>query len=72
MRFAEQAGRDAGCRRRQLELLVPCEWTHPSKQILAEWHDRVSRRADLAEDYPHLAPSPATTGDFLGYHKELS
>ncbi|WP_328614700.1 hypothetical protein OHS18_43255 [Amycolatopsis sp. NBC_00355] len=75
VRFAEQAGRDADCRRRQLELLVPREWTHPSKQVLAEWHDRVSRRADradLAEDYPHLAPSPATPGDFLSYHKELS
>ncbi|MDT7799829.1 MAG: hypothetical protein QOI78_3262 [Actinomycetota bacterium] len=76
VRFAERVSRDAGCRRMQLELLVPREWTHPSKQFLAEWYDRlgyrVTHRADLAEDYPHLAPSLATPCDFLVYHKELS
>jgi GNAT superfamily N-acetyltransferase len=76
VRFAERASRDAGCRRMQLELLVPREWTHPSKQFLAEWYDRlgyrVTHRADLAEDHPHLAPSLATPCDFLVYHKELS
>ncbi|MFG1646501.1 GNAT family N-acetyltransferase [Amycolatopsis sp. NPDC049252] len=76
VRFAERASRDAGCRRMQLELLVPREWTHPSKQFLAEWYDRlgyrVTHRADLAQDYPHLAPSLATPCDFLVYHKELS
>jgi len=75
VRFAERVSRDAGCRRMQLELLVPREWTHPSKQFLAEWYDRlgyrVTHRADLAEDYPHLAPSLATPCDFLIYHKEL-
>jgi GNAT superfamily N-acetyltransferase len=76
VRFAERVSRDAGCRRMQLELLVPREWTHPSKQFLAEWYDRlgyrVTHRADLAEDYPQLAPSLATPCDFLIYHKELS
>ena len=75
VRFAEQAGRDAGCREMQLELLVPREWTHPSKQFLAEWYGRlgyrVTHRADLAEDYPHLAPSLATPCDFLVYRKAL-
>jgi GNAT superfamily N-acetyltransferase len=75
VRFAEGASRDAGCRRMQLELLVPREWTHPSKQFLAEWYERlgyrVTQRADLAEDYPHLASSLATPCDFLIYHKEL-
>jgi GNAT superfamily N-acetyltransferase len=75
VRFAERASLAAGCRRMQLELLVPREWTHPSKQFLAEWYDRlgyrVTHRADLAEDYPHLAPSLATPCDFLIYHKEL-
>ncbi|WP_326954991.1 GNAT family N-acetyltransferase [Amycolatopsis sp. NBC_01286] len=76
VRFAEQASRDAGCREMQLELLVPREWTHPSKQFLAEWYDRlgyrVTHRADLAEDYPHLASSLATPCDFLVYRKELA
>src|SRR5207244_3153488 len=61
--FAERASRDAGCREMQLELLVPRDWTHPSKQFLAEWYGRlgyrVTHRADLVDDYPHLAPSLA-------------
>ncbi|GAB3143285.1 GNAT family N-acetyltransferase [Amycolatopsis sp. NPDC004378] len=76
VRFAEAAGRAAGCREMQLELLVPREWTHPSKQFLAEWYGRlgyrVTHRADLAEDYPHLAPSLATPCDFLVYRKDLA
>ncbi|MCR6488099.1 GNAT family N-acetyltransferase [Amycolatopsis sp. OK19-0408] len=74
--FAERSCRAAGCREMQLELLVPREWTHPSKQFLAEWYDRlgyrVTHRADLAEDYPHLAPSLATPCDFLVYRKALA
>ncbi|KDN19864.1 GNAT family N-acetyltransferase [Amycolatopsis rifamycinica] len=76
VRFAERVSRDAGCREMQLELLVPREWTHPSKQFLAEWYGRlgyrVTHRADLAEDYPHLAPSLATPCDFLVYRKDLA
>ncbi|WIX89080.1 GNAT family N-acetyltransferase [Amycolatopsis sp. DG1A-15b] len=75
VRFAERVSRDAGCREMQLELLVPRTWTHPSKQFLAEWYGRlgyrVTHRADLAEDYPHLAPSLATPCDFLIYRKDL-
>ncbi|MET8997067.1 GNAT family N-acetyltransferase [Amycolatopsis sp. NPDC004169] len=76
VRFAEQASRAAGCREMQLELLVPRDWTHPSKQFLAEWYGRlgyrVTHRAGLAEDYPHLAPSLATPCDFLVYRKDLA
>lgn len=76
VRFAERASRDAGCREMQLELLVPREWTHPAKRFLAEWYDRlgyrVTHRADLAEDYPHLAPALATPCDFLIYRKDLA
>jgi ribosomal protein S18 acetylase RimI-like enzyme len=75
VRFAERASREAGCRDMQLELLVPRDWTHPSKQFLAEWYGRlgyrVTHRAGLAEDYPHLAPSLATPCDFLVYRKDL-
>ncbi|WP_372668658.1 GNAT family N-acetyltransferase [Amycolatopsis kentuckyensis] len=76
VRFAERTSRDAGCREMQLELLVPREWTHPAKQFLAEWYNRlgyrVTHRADLAVDYPHLAPSLATPCDFLVYRKALA
>ncbi|WP_410672743.1 GNAT family N-acetyltransferase [Amycolatopsis sp. cmx-4-68] len=74
--FAERASRAAGCREMQLELLVPRDWTHPSKQFLAEWYARlgyrVTHRADLAEDYPHLAPALATPCAFLVYRKDLA
>ncbi|MEU0793957.1 GNAT family N-acetyltransferase [Amycolatopsis sp. NPDC005961] len=74
--FAERVSRDAGCREIQLELLVPREWTHPAKQFLAEWYDRlgyrVTHRADVAVDYPHLAPSLATPCDFLFYRKAFA
>ncbi len=76
VRFAEQVSRAAGCREMQLELLVPRDWTHPSKQFLAEWYGRlgyrVTHRADLAADYPHLAPSLATPCDFLIYRRSLA
>lgn len=76
VRFAERASRAAGCRAMQLELLVPREWTHPAKQFLAGWYERlgyrVTHRADFATDYPHLAPSLATPCDFLIYRKDLA
>ena len=75
VRFAERASRDAGCPEMQLELLVPREWTHPSKVFLAEWYGRlgyrVTHHVDLAEDYPHLAPALATPCDLFVYRKEL-
>ena len=76
VRFAERASRDAGCREMQLELLVPREWTHPSKVLLAGWYDRlgyrVTHHVDLAEDYPHLAPSLATPCALFVYRKPLA
>ncbi|MDQ7802372.1 GNAT family N-acetyltransferase [Amycolatopsis sp. A133] len=75
VRFAEEASRDAGCREMQLELLVPRDWVHPSKQFLAGWYERlgyrVTHRADFAGDYPHLAPALATPCDFVVYRKDL-
>jgi GNAT superfamily N-acetyltransferase len=75
VRFAEETSRRAGCRAVQLELLMPRDWTHPSKQFLAEWYGRlgyrVTHRADFAGDYPHLAPLLATPCDFLIYRKDL-
>jgi GNAT superfamily N-acetyltransferase len=75
VRFAERTSRDTGCREMQLELLVPREWTHPSKVFLAEWYGRlgyrVTHHVDLAGDYPHLAPLLATPCDLFVYRKEL-
>jgi GNAT superfamily N-acetyltransferase len=74
--FAERWARERGLDTMQLELLVPRDWTHPVKEFLREWYTRIGyrpvRRADLADDYPALAPLLATPCDFVVYHKPLS
>ncbi|SEP01557.1 GNAT family N-acetyltransferase [Amycolatopsis saalfeldensis] len=75
VRFAEQRCRADGCAEMQLELLVPRDWTHPSKEFLAGWYGRlgyrVVRTSTIDEAYPHLAPLLATPCDFLVYRKDL-
>ncbi|NMH76577.1 GNAT family N-acetyltransferase [Pseudonocardia xinjiangensis] len=76
VRFAEQAGRDADCSVMQLELLVPQDWTHPSKQFLAGWYGRIGYKVvgtgEIEESYPHLAPLLATPCDYKIFHKDLT
>ncbi len=76
VRFAEEHSRAAGCTRMQLELLVPREWTHPSKEFLAGWYGRLGYRvvetATIESAYPNLAPQLATPCDFLVYHRDLA
>jgi GNAT superfamily N-acetyltransferase len=75
VRFAEQAASESGRITMQLELLVPREWTHPSKQFLATWYSRIgyakTRVGAIEESYPQLAPLLATTCDFVIYRKSL-
>lgn len=75
VRFAEQSCARAGLRTMQLELLVPREWTHPSKEFLAGWYTRIGyqvvRRGTIDESYPHLAPRLGTPCDFMIFHKPL-
>ena len=58
--FAEHLGRERGFRAMQLELLVPRDWQHPSKEFLRSWYGRIGyrviRHRDLADTHPHLAP----------------
>jgi N-acetylglutamate synthase-like GNAT family acetyltransferase len=74
--FAEQQSRERGMRAMQLELLVPREWSHPSKEFLKGWYGRRGyrpisiRRMDLA--YPHLAPLLATPCDLEVHEKPLT
>jgi GNAT superfamily N-acetyltransferase len=74
--FAEQHSRDRGLRAMQLELLVPRDWSHPSKEFLAGWYGRrgyrliSTRRMD--EAYPHLAPLLATPCDLEIREKPLA
>jgi GNAT superfamily N-acetyltransferase len=73
--FVEQRSRDAGHTTMQLELLVPREWTHPSKAALDKWYSRIGyrrvRTGVIDEAYPQLAPLLATPCDFAVYHKQL-
>jgi GNAT superfamily N-acetyltransferase len=74
--FAEERSRERGMRAMQLELLVPREWSHPSKEFLKGWYGRrgyrpiSTRRMDLA--YPHLAPLLATPCDLEVHEKPLT
>jgi ribosomal protein S18 acetylase RimI-like enzyme len=73
--FAEESARERGMRTMQLELLVPREWSHPSKEFLRDWYGRrgyrLVRTGHLDEAYPHLAPLLATECDFEIHHKPL-
>lgn len=59
-----------------MTVLVPRTWSHPSKEFLREWYERVGyhvvRTAALDEDHPALAPQLATPCDLLIYRKDLS
>lgn len=66
---------ERGARTMQLELLAPTAWTHPSKEFLRTWYERIGyrvvRAGHLAELYPDLAPLLATECDLLVFHKPL-
>ena len=71
----ERRSRDRGLAAVQLELLVPREWTHPSKEFLTEWYRRrgyrLVRTTTIDGTYPHLAPLLATPCDLQIHRKEL-
>ena len=76
LRFAEEISAARGLRLMQLELLVPQDWTHPSKTFLENWYTRSGYRLVRTdrpqEAIPHLAPFLATACDYRIYHKALS
>jgi GNAT superfamily N-acetyltransferase len=71
----ERRSRERGLAAVQLELLVPREWSHPSKEFLASWYGRrgyrLVRTTTLDGAYPHLAPLLATPCDLQIHRKEL-
>lgn len=73
--FVEALAAERGARTMQLEVLVPTTWTHPSKEFLRDWYERIGyrvvRTGHLAELYPELAPLLATECDLLVFHKPL-
>jgi ribosomal protein S18 acetylase RimI-like enzyme len=75
VRFAERTFREQGLRTMRLELLVPKDWTHPTKAFLAAWYSRLGYRVvytgRLDDDYPTLAPLLATPCHLMTYEKTL-
>ena len=75
VRFAERWSQGQGLATMQLELLVPRQWRHPTKQFLKAWYSRIGyrpvRTGKFEESYPELAPQLATPCDFVIYHKPL-
>ena len=73
--FAEELSRRRGLGVMQLELLVPREWTHPTKEFLRAWYTRIGyrpvRSGTIDESYPQLAPLLATPCDFVIFRKDL-
>ena len=73
--FAEELSRQRGLRVMQLELLVPREWKHPTKEFLRAWYTRIGyrpvRSGTIDESYPQLAPLLATPCDFVIFRKDL-
>ena len=71
----ERRTRERGQAAVQLELLVPREWTHPSKVFLTSWYGRrgyrLVRTTTLDGAYPHLAPLLATPCDLQIHRKAL-
>jgi ribosomal protein S18 acetylase RimI-like enzyme len=76
VRFAERKSQQDGLTTMRLELLVPRNWSHPSKEFLAAWYTRMGyrilRTATIEETYPALAPLLATPCDFVIYEKNLA
>jgi GNAT superfamily N-acetyltransferase len=73
--FAERRSRQRGRRAIQLELLVPREWSHPSKEFLKDWYERRGYRVietrDFGEAYPEVARLLATPCDLQLRQKSL-
>jgi len=59
----------------QLELLLPREWQHPSKEFLKAWYGRIGyrriRTGRMDDAYPEVAPPLATPCDLAVYEKPL-
>lgn len=73
--FVEARSRERGLRAVQLELLVPHDWSHPSKEFLKAWYGRrgyqLTRTERFDAAYPRLAPLLGTSCDLEIHQKQL-
>jgi ribosomal protein S18 acetylase RimI-like enzyme len=56
--FAERLTTDRGLRTMRLELLVPQNWTHPTKMFLHDWYTRLGYRVVRKGSIEELIPQP--------------
>jgi GNAT superfamily N-acetyltransferase len=73
--FVEGRSRARGLGAVRLELLLPREWRHPSKERLKAWYGRRGYRvvgtSSVETAHPHLAPLLATPCELAVYEKPL-
>ena len=76
VKYVEEESRKGGFQAVQLEILVPREWEHPSKNFLRAWYTRSGyqevRTGTIDEAYPKLGPLLATPCDYVIYQKKLT
>ncbi|MGH8249828.1 MAG: GNAT family N-acetyltransferase [Steroidobacteraceae bacterium] len=73
---AKNWAREHGCQTMRLELLIPRNWTHPSKEFLRRWYARIGYAPQAIEPlesmHPELVPELATDCDFTVWHKPIA
>ncbi len=72
---AEEWARSKKCKKMRLELLTPRTWSHPSKEFLKKWYDRIGYIPQFTEPFEKLHPEKrlelATDCDFTVWLKNL-
>lgn len=75
VKAAEQWAIENGCTTMRLELLVPKNWQHPSKEFLKNWYTRIGYELQYTEPFEKMHADKvtqlATACDFCVYHKHL-
>ena len=65
IRYAERWSRERGLGTMQLEVLVPRQWSHPSKEFLKAWYTRLGyrpvRTGQVEENIPRTRATPRDT-----------
>jgi GNAT superfamily N-acetyltransferase len=76
VKAAEDWGVKMKCDIMRLELLTPRSWTHPSKEFLKRWYDRIGYQPQFTEAFEKLhadkVAALATECNFTVWQKKLS
>ena len=73
---AEEWAKTKGSKYMRLELLTPCNWKHPDKEILKDWYKKLGYlpqyKESLDKAHKNLIPHLITECDFTIYTKTLT